>query len=116
MQKMNVIIEKDNNVVKVISIIKKNTQMSIGEIKERLDTGKFVLSCNYVNTEELKKLKLIVDKLKDMGTSVKLFHDDISVVDEYLDNLIETNEGIEKDMEALDDIMLEEENESDDIL
>lgn len=108
MPKMNVKVFKDNNEMKAISIIKRNTQMSISEIKEKIDKGHYALSCDYFNTEELEELRVIVKLLKEVGVSLELYQDDRAVIPEYLDNLIASHNEISESRKISDDKMLNE--------
>ena len=57
MAKMNIQIEKDTNEVKYISILRKDTNKSISEIKELLNNNGFILSYNLLEIDELLQMK-----------------------------------------------------------
>ncbi|HLR34077.1 MAG TPA: hypothetical protein VK071_01975 [Tissierellales bacterium] len=54
---MRLKIEYDENILRYISVIRKNSALSIREIKKRIENNDVVLECDYFDTDELKKLK-----------------------------------------------------------
>lgn len=57
MAKMNMQIEKDTDEIKYISILRKNTNKSISEIKELLNNNDFILSYDLLEIAELLEMK-----------------------------------------------------------
>ena len=103
MAKMNIQIEQDTNEVKYISILRKNTNKSISEIKELLNNNDFILSYNLLETDELLKMKKIVSLLLEAGAKINIFEDNRKVSIEFLDNLIESHLDIERYREEVDE-------------
>lgn len=108
MAKMNIQIEKDSNEVKYISILRKNTKMSISEIKELLNNDDFILSYNLLEIDELLEMKKIVSLLLDAGAKVHIFEENREVSIEFLDNLIESYLDTERYLEEVDEQMFNE--------
>ncbi|GLO68093.1 MULTISPECIES: hypothetical protein [Oceanobacillus] len=108
MAKMHIQIEKDANEVKYISILRKNTNKSISEIKESLNNNDFILSYNLLKTDELLKMKKIVKLLLEAGAKVHIYEENREVSIEFLDNLIESHLDTERYLEEVDDQMLKD--------
>lgn len=103
MARMNLRIEEDNNGVKYISILRKNTNMSISKIKELLNNNDYILSYNLLEIDELLEMKKIVGLLFDAGAKVRLFEDNREVSIEFLDNLIESHLDTQRYLEEIDE-------------
>ncbi|MFJ7934352.1 hypothetical protein [Sporosarcina sp. NPDC096371] len=108
MAKMNIQIEKDTNEVKYISILRKNTNKSISEIKELLNNNDFILSYNLLEIDELLEMKKIVSLLLEAGAKVHIFEENREVSIEFLDNLIESHLDTERYLEEVDEQMFNE--------
>lgn len=108
MAKMNVRIEKDANEVKYISILRKNTNKSITEIKELINNNDFILSYNLLDIDELLEMKKIVSLLLEAGAKVHVYEDKREVSIEFLDNLIESYLDTERYLEEVDEQMFKE--------
>jgi len=108
MAKMNLQIEKDINEVKYISILRKNTNKSISEIKELLKSNDFLLSYNLLEINELLKMKKIVSLLLGAGAKVHIFEENRKVSVEFLDNLIESHLDTERYLKEVDEQMFNE--------
>lgn len=108
MAKMNIQIEKDTNEVKYISILRKNTNKSISEIKELLNNNDFILSYNLLEIDELLDMKKIVSLLLEAGAKVHIFEENREVSLEFLDNLIESHLDTERYLEEVDEQMFNE--------
>ncbi|MBM7602818.1 septum formation inhibitor MinC [Metabacillus crassostreae] len=108
MAKMNIQIEKDTNEVKYISILRKNTNKSISEIKELLNNNHFILSYNLLEIDELLEMKKIVSLLLEAGAKVHIFEENREVSIEFLDNLIESHLDTERYLEKVDEQMFNE--------
>lgn len=106
---MNIQIEKDTtNEVKYISILRKNTNKSISEIKELLNNSEFILSYNLLEVDELQEMKKLLGLLLDAGAKVHIFEENREVSMEFLDNLIESYIDTERYLEEVDEQMFKE--------
>lgn len=108
MAKMNIQIEKDTHEVKYISILRKNTNKSISEIKELLNNNDFILSYNLLEIDELLEMKKTVSLLLEAGAKVHIFEENREVSIEFLDNLIESHLDTERYLEEVDEQMFHE--------
>ncbi|MEK4425940.1 hypothetical protein [Solibacillus sp. FSL K6-1523] len=103
MAKLNMQIEKDTNEVKYISILRKNTNKSISEIKKLLNNNEFILSYNLLEIDELLEMKKIVNLLLEAGAKVHIFEENREVSIEFLDNCIESHLDTERYLEEVDE-------------
>ncbi len=104
---MRLKVEYDENILRYISVIRKNSALSIREIKKRIENNDVVLECDYFDTDELKKFKKTIDILVGKGAKVHLFQDGRELSFDYLNNLLMSYEQIEKEREQLDDYILD---------
>ncbi|WP_273834232.1 hypothetical protein [Guptibacillus sedimenti] len=103
MAKMNMQLEKDANEVKYISILRKNTNKSINELKTLLNNNEYVLSYNILDIDELLEMKKIISSLLNAGAKVHIYEDNREVNMEFLDNLIESYMDTLKYQEEVDE-------------
>lgn len=96
-------IEKDDNQIKYISILRKHTDKSISEIKEAINKNDFILSYNLLDIDELKEMKKIISLLEKAGAKMHIYEDSREVSVEFLDNLIESYLDTEKYLEEVDE-------------
>lgn len=96
-------IEKDDNQIKYISILRKLTDKSISEIKEAINKNDFILSYNLLDIDELKEMKKIISLLEKAGAKMHIYEDSREVSVEFLDNLIESYLDTEKYLEEVDE-------------
>ena len=105
---MNIQIKKDTNVVKYISILRKNTDKSISEIKELLNNNDFILSYDLLEIDELLEMKRIVSLLLEAGAKVHIFEENREVSIEFLDNIIDSHLDTKRYLEEVDEQMFKE--------
>ncbi|MEC3736369.1 hypothetical protein P9154_09480 [Bacillus safensis] len=103
MPKMKMRIEKDDDQIKYISIVRKHTDKSISEIKEAINKNDFILSYNLLDIDELKEMKNIISLLEKAGAKMHIYEDSREVSVEFLDNLIESYLDTEKYLEEVDE-------------
>lgn len=103
MPKIKMRIEKDDNQIKYISILRKLTDKSISEIKEAINKNDFILSYNLLDIDELKEMKNIISLLEKAGAKMHIYEDSREVSVEFLDNLIESYLDTEKYLEEVDE-------------
>ncbi|KIL12670.1 MULTISPECIES: hypothetical protein [Bacillus] len=103
MPKIKMRIEKDDNQIKYISILRKLTDKSISEIKEAINKNDFILSYNLLDIDELKEMKKIISLLEKAGAKMHIYEDSREVSVEFLDNLIESYLDTEKYLEEVDE-------------
>ncbi|MEK4687963.1 hypothetical protein NSQ76_19685 [Bacillus sp. FSL M8-0256] len=103
MPEMKMRIEKDDNQIKYISILRKHTDKSISEIKEAINKNDFILSYNLLDIDELKEMKKIISLLEKAGAKMHIYEDSREVSVEFLDNLIESYLDTEKYLEEVNE-------------
>lgn len=103
MPEMKMRIEKDDNQIKYISILRKHTDKSISEIKEAINKNDFILSYNLLDIDELKEMEKIISLLEKAGAKMHIYEDSREVSVEFLDNLIESYLDTEKYLEEVDE-------------
>lgn len=108
MPKLNVKIQKDNNEIKYIAALRKNTNMSMIDIKNKLNNNDYILSCNLLDVDELVELKKNIEALLNVGAKVDFYEDDRQVSKEFLDNLIESHYDTERYLEEIDNNIIDE--------
>lgn len=96
-------IEKDDDQIKYISILRKHTDKSISEIKEAINKNDFILSYNLLDIDELKEMKNIISLLEKAGAKMHIYEDSREVSVEFLDNLIESYLDTERYLEEVDE-------------
>ncbi|WP_111291158.1 hypothetical protein [Bacillus safensis] len=99
MPKMKMRIEKDDDQIKYISILRKQTDKSISEIKEAMND--FILSYNLLDIDELKEMKNIISLLEKAGAKMHIYEDNREVSVEFLDNLIGSYNNTERYLEEV---------------
>ncbi|RYL87263.1 hypothetical protein [Sporolactobacillus sp. THM19-2] len=108
MAKLNVKIKKDNNEVKYISILRKITNESMQEIKQKIDNNDIVLSCNLLDIDELVEMKKKVSLLLNAHAKINMYEDKREVSNEFLNNLIESHFDTERYLEQIDEHTMRE--------
>lgn len=106
-------IKKDNNITKYIALIRKyNRNLSIAEIKKRIENQEYVIDhdcippwdiCDDINNIDRNKLfREFIANLLSQGAEIELFENDCLISIECLDNRLATVKEIET--ETLSDI------------
>lgn len=98
-----------SNLIKICKIIRNYTQKPIGEIKSKLENGEVVLSVPYLDVDQLRKLREVIDQIQTLDSTIELYRDEFSVTLEYLDNTIISQEDTKKHFEELDELMFGDE-------
>lgn len=104
------VVEQDENQMKYLPIIRKNTNSGFSEIKKRIGNGSPIMECNlFKDDDDDAKLKKLINELINVGAKIRLFdgelvkNKEISV--EYLMNRFDRYKEIQKQNEMLDDLM-----------
>lgn len=102
-------IEKDNNAVKYIKIIRKfDSSLSVGAIKQRIDNNDFVIEFDLeyydaledINENDRKKLfREMIEGLCQAGAKVSVYQDEEIISIENLDNWLESLDKISQQTE-----------------
>ncbi len=76
--------------------IKKATNLSLGDIKQRVEMGDYVFECPVVDNEGLKLINSLKRELQSLGVEFKLFEAEREVDPTLFDNLEELYDDISK--------------------
>ena len=81
----------------------------IGDIKNNIQRGEVLLECNYLDLEELIKMRTLLESLETLGAQIFLYEGNREVSMEFLSNTIESYKGIAEDREKIDELMFSDE-------
>ena len=81
----------------------------ISEIKNRIQKGEVLLECNYLDLEELIKMRTLLESLETLDAQIYLCEGNHEVSMEFLSNTIESYKGIAEDREKIDELMFSDE-------
>ena len=98
-----------NNVFEAYKLVRNFMSIQIGEIKNRIQKGEVLLECDYLDLEELIKMKDLLGSLKALSAQIYLYKNNHEVNMEFLSNTIESYKGIAEDREKIDELMLSDE-------
>ncbi|WP_379153725.1 hypothetical protein [Paenibacillus sp. sgz5001063] len=111
-----ILVEQDDNLMRYLPIIKKNTNLSFAEIRSNIIAGipiaKIIL---FRDEDEDTKLKLLINELEKLGARLKLFEDELENSREisvnYLFNRFDRFREIQEQNEMLDDLIYGEDED-----
>ena len=87
-----------SSIAKVISIIRKYSSLSMGDIKSAIEHNQYVLEVDCFSISEIRKLRRCYDELLNAGTECDIYDEDEEVISrQIVSNWIETLRGVEKD-------------------
>lgn len=87
-----------SSIAKVISIIRKYSSISMGEIKFAVEHNQFILEVDCLSISGIRKLRRCYDELLKAGIECDIYDEDEEVISrQIVSNWIETLRGIEKD-------------------
>lgn len=104
------VVEQDENQMKYLPTIRKNTNLGFSEIKNRIGNGRPIMECNlFEDDEDDTKLKNLLSELINVGAKIRLFDGELvnnkEVSVEYLMNRFDRYKEIQRQNEMLDDLM-----------
>ena len=104
------VVEHDENQMKYLPIIRKNTNLGFSEIKKRIGNGSPIMECNlFEDDEDDTKLKKLINELINVGAKIRLFNGELvknkEVSVKYLMNRFDRYKEIQRQNEMLDDLM-----------
>ena len=102
-------VKMSNNVFEAYKLVRNFMSIPIGEIKNRIQKGEVLLECNYLDLEELIKMRTLLESLETLGAQIYLYEGNHEVSMEFLSNTIESYKGIAEDREKIDELMLSDE-------
>lgn len=98
-------VKSNDKIAKSISIIRKYTNLSIGEIKAKIINDEYVMACGYTDEDGIKNIVKAYKEVTSLGVDVVIYeHDRVTTVD-FIMNLINMYNDFERDMQEMDDLM-----------
>ena len=103
-------VKMSNNIFEACKLVRNFISIPIGEIKKiRFKGGEVLLECNYLDLEELIKMRTLLEILETLGAQIYLYEENHEVSMEFLSNTIESYKGIAEDREKIDELMFSDE-------
>lgn len=110
MDKIGIKIVPNNKLIKGISSIRKYTDLSIKDIKDKIMNREYVMSCGYTEEDGIKRIVEAYKEITGFGVEVEIYEHNRITTLEFLLNLINMYEDIERDMQEIDDLMYDDED------
>lgn len=108
MDNIGIKIKSNDKIAKCISIIRKYTNLSIGEIKAKIINNEYVMVCGYTDEAGIKSIVEAYKEVTSLGVDAVIYeHDRVTTID-FLINLIDMYGDIERDMQEMDDLTYDE--------
>lgn len=108
MDNIGIKIKSNDKIAKCISIIRKYTNLSIGEIKAKIINNEYVMICGYTDEDGIKSIVEAYKEVTSLGVDAVIYeHDRVTTID-FLINLIDMYGDIERDMQEMDDLTYDE--------
>ena len=108
MDNIGIKIKSNDKISKCISIIRKYTNLSIGEIKAKIINNEYVMVCGYTDEDGIKSIVEAYKEVTSLGVDAVIYeHDRVTTID-FLINLIDMYGDIERDMQEMDDLTYDE--------
>ena len=88
-----------DSIAKCISILRKYTSASMGEIKEAIESNDFVYSSEHISHPGVKRLAKCYDELTAAGVTVEIYELGMLCSRDIIDNLIESHAQTEREVD-----------------
>lgn len=108
MDNIGIKIKSNDKIAKCMSIIRKYTNLSIGEIKAKIINNEYVMVCEYTDEDGIKSIVEAYKEVTSLGVDAVIYEHDRATTIDFLINLIDMYCDIEKDMQEMDDLMYDE--------
>ena len=105
MDTIGIKIKTKEQVAVIIKVLRKYTELSMGEIKDKISTGKYVYECRFVDGEGITVIKSIYRELSDADVETEIYEHGRLTNIEFLENLLNRYSEIDEEI----DRMLDEE-------
>ena len=102
-------VKMSNNIFEACKLVRNFMTIPISEIKNRIQKGEVLLECNYLDLEELIKMRTLLESLETLGAQIYLYEGDYDVSMEFHRNTIQSYNGISEDREKIDELMFSDE-------
>ncbi len=83
----------------IVKIVRKYTDISISDIKKRINNQEFIMSCDHIDDEMIKQIINLYRELRKEDIPCLLYENDRETTCKYLENLIQWNKEIEEEIE-----------------
>lgn len=101
-------IKSKDKITKYISSIRKYTNLSIAEIKDKIINNEYVMVCGYTDEGGIENIIKAYKEVISLGADALIYeHDRVTTVD-FLMNLIDMYGDIARDIQEMDDLMDDE--------
>lgn len=110
MSKILVLLDKNTVQTKHLAMVKKYTNLGLGDIKNRIENSSPIFECDlFKNEDDDAKLEKLITDLTNNGVKIKIYEEEISsdkeVSIKYLMNRLNRFKEIQGQNELLDDLM-----------
>ena len=83
----------------IVKIVRKYTDISISDIKKRINNQEFIMSCDHIDDEMIKQIINLYRELRKEDIPCLLYENDRETTCKYLENLLQWNKEIEEEIE-----------------
>ena len=98
--RIGLVIKSADSVAKCISIIRKYNPVSMSEIKKAMENHSFVFDCEYTSNSGVRKVRRCYDELVKAGATIEIYEDGDLTTREFISNLLNTYQEIDKEIQA----------------
>ena len=95
-----------NEIAKCIKIVREYTNLSIGEIKEKIEKNDYVLEGSYVKEEDILLILKVNKQLLDNEIKTELYEHNRKTSEELLKNLVNSYMNINEEISKRIDLEL----------
>ena len=103
-------VKMTDNIFEACKLIRNFIGLPIGEIKNKIQKGELLLECEYLDLEELIKMKDLLCRIEELGAQIYLYKGNHEINMDFLSNTIESYKGITEDREKMDKLMFSNED------
>ena len=97
---IGLVIRSTPSMAKSIAIIRKYNPVAMSEIKKAIESGDYVLTCEYSDESGVRKIRRCYDQLTKAGMSVEIYEHERLTSREILTNLIQSHRQTEREVRA----------------
>lgn len=83
----------------IVKIVRKYTDISISDMKKRINNQEFIMSCSHIDDKIIKQIINLYRELRKEDISCLLYENDRETTCQYLENLLQWNKEIEEEIE-----------------
>lgn len=83
----------------IVKIVRKYTDISISDIKKRINNQEFIMSCDHIDDEMIKQIINLYRELSKEDVPCLLYENDRETTCEILENLLQMHKEIDEEIE-----------------